>query len=144
MVAFFLAENLGSESAAVSACVRAARCLEEAMVDVAERSNLSPAELTMRFGLHWGATLYVGQISTAGRTETTALGDEVNEAARIEACATGGRMLASKHLIERLPPDAAHSLGIDLDRITYTQLGDLTTAPDKARRDAPSIAVCEL
>ena len=33
--------------------------------------------------------------------------DEVNEAARIEACAAGGRMLASKHLVERLDPDDA-------------------------------------
>jgi class 3 adenylate cyclase len=37
----------------------------------------------------------------------TALGDEVNEAARIEACASGGRMLASKTLIERLDPNDA-------------------------------------
>jgi hypothetical protein len=41
-------------------------------------------------------------------------------------------------------PDAAHALGMELDRITYTQLGELVTATDKARRDAPSIAVCEL
>jgi hypothetical protein len=53
-------------------------------------------------------------------------------------------MLASKHLVDHLTPDAAHSLGIDLDRITYTQLGGLATATDKAQRDAPSIAVCEL
>ena len=31
-------------------------------------------------GLHWGSTLYVGQIATSGRSEVTALGDEVNEA----------------------------------------------------------------
>jgi len=37
----------------------------------------------------------------------TALGDEVNEAARIEACASGGRMLASKNPIERLDPNDA-------------------------------------
>jgi hypothetical protein len=42
---------------------------------------------------------------TAGRSEVTALGDEVNEAARIEACATGGRALAAKSLIERLETD---------------------------------------
>ena len=38
------------------------------------------------------------------RRWTTALGDDVNDAARIEACATGGLTLASKHLIERLNP----------------------------------------
>jgi len=37
----------------------------------------------------------------------TAVGDEVNEAAGIEACASGGRMLASKNPIERLDPNAA-------------------------------------
>ena len=144
VVAFFLAENLGSESAAASACIRAARALRAAMTEIALRSDLAPEDLTMRFGLHWGATLYVGLISTAGRTEITALGDEVNEGARIEACATGGRALASKNLVERLEPDAAHALGVELARITYTQLGELVTTTDKARRDAPSIAVCEL
>jgi class 3 adenylate cyclase len=98
----------------------------------------------MRFGLHWGSTLYVGNITTAGRGEVTALGDEVNEAARIEACASGGRVLASKELIERLEPEAAASLNLDPDRITYTPLAALDTATEKARRDAPAIAVCDV
>ena len=98
----------------------------------------------MRFGLHWGSTLYVGQIATIGRTEITALGDEVNETARIEACATGGRALASKVLVERLTRDDAVDLGLDPDRVTYTPLADLATATEKARRDAPAIAVCEV
>lgn len=144
VVAFFLTEHLGSESAAAGSCIRAARSLRAAMAGVAQRSGLAAEALTMRFGLHWGATLYVGLISTVGRTETTALGDEVNDAARIEACATGGRVLASKPLVERLSSNGARELGLDLDAVTYTQLGDLTSATDKARRDAPSIAVCEL
>ena len=98
----------------------------------------------MRFGLHWGSTMYVGLISSVGRTEVTALGDEVNECARIEACATGGRNLASKSLTERLTPNDAKALGVDTTRIGYVQLGELSTATDKARSDAPSIAVCEL
>jgi class 3 adenylate cyclase len=110
------------------------------MQQIATRSKLPPEALTMRFGLHWGPDPYVGLISTVGRTEITALGDDVNDAARIEACATGGRVLASKHLIERLGPDRAGDL--DLGGITCTQLGELTTAT--ARRDAPSIAVCAL
>ncbi len=144
VVAFFLAENLGSESAAARACIRAARALREATLQIAERSGLAPDELTMRFGVHWGAGLYVGLISTVGRTEVTALGDDVNDAARIEPCATGGRLLASKSLIERLTPADADDLGLDLDRITYTQLSELTTTTPKAQRDAPSLAVCEL
>lgn len=75
------------------------------------RSGLQPEDVILRFGLHWGANLYVGQIATSGRTEVTALGDQVNEAARIEACATGGRALASKDLIERLDANDAATLG---------------------------------
>jgi class 3 adenylate cyclase len=81
---------------------------------------------------------------TRGRSEVTALGDEMNEAARIEACATGGRVLASKALIERLNREDAAALGLDTAHLKYTPLGDLSTATDKARRDAPSIAVCEV
>jgi class 3 adenylate cyclase len=144
VVAFFLAETTGSESGAARACIEAARNLRAAMTEVAARSELQPEDLMMRFGLHWGSTLYVGQIATSGRSEVTALGDEVNEGARIEACATGGRALASKDLIERLDPEDAAALDLDPDRITYTPLADLPTATEKARRDAPAISVCEV
>jgi class 3 adenylate cyclase len=144
VAAFFLAETAGSESSAVRACISAARQLREAMGGVAARSGVEQTDAVLRFGLHWGSTVYVGQITTSGRTEVTALGDEVNEAARIEACASGGRMLASKSLIERLAPDDATALGIDADRVKYVPLADLSTATDKARRDAPAVAVCEV
>src|SRR5262245_10865615 len=144
VVAFFLAETAGSESAAARACVAAARALRSAITDVAMRSNLAAKDIVLRFGLHWGSTLYVGQIATSGRTEVAALGDEVNETARIEACATGGRALASKALVERLGPDDAADLGLDPDRVTYTPVADLASATEKARRDAPAIAVCEV
>ncbi|MFN8174857.1 MAG: adenylate/guanylate cyclase domain-containing protein [Solirubrobacteraceae bacterium] len=144
VVAFFLAEVAGSESAAARECVTAARALRAALAGVAERSGLDPGDVVLRFGLHWGATPYVGAVTTGGRSEVTALGDEVNEAARIEACATGGRTLASKALVERLDPADASALDIDLGRLTYTMLADLPEATEKARRDAPAIAVCEL
>jgi class 3 adenylate cyclase len=111
---------------------------------LAARSELDPTAVALRFGLHWGNNIYVGQIATSARTEVTALGDQVNETARIEACATGGRSLASKDLIERLSPDDAAALQLAAEQMTYTTLSDLTTATDKARRDAPAIAVCEL
>ena len=88
--------------------------------------------------------MYIGSILTAGRSEVTALGDEVNEAARIEACATHGRTLASKALIERLNPADAGGLGLDTSHTTYTLLAELPTATEKARRDAPSISVCDV
>lgn len=144
VVAFFLAEICGSESAAAHACITAMRSIRSAVADVAVSSDLDPDDLSLRFGLHWGSTLYVGGITTAGRSEVTALGDEVNEAARIEACATGGRALASKSLVERLDGDDAAALGVEPDAIGYTVLGELPSASEKARRDAPVIAVCEL
>ncbi len=144
IVAFFLPETIGSESAAARSCIIAARGLRDTLTEIAARTELPASELSLRFGLHWGATLYIGRILTAGRSEVTALGDEVNEGARIEACATGGRALASKSLIERLNRADADALGIDTGHTTYTPLADLATATDKARRDAPSIAVCEV
>jgi class 3 adenylate cyclase len=144
VVAFFPAEVFDSESTAAAACISAARDIAAAMPQVASRCGLDAEQLTMRFGLHWGSTIYMGNIGTLARSEVTALGDEVNEAARIEACATGGRLLASKPLVERLTVDDAATLRVDPDRLVYTQLAHLTTATDKARRDAPAIAVCEL
>ena len=144
VVGFFLAQTAGSESAAARNCIAAARALRDALSDVATRSELEPADVVLRFGLHWGSKLYVGQVATSGRTEVNALGDEVNETARIEACATGGRTLASKDLLERLEPEHAAELALNPARVTYTALGDLGTATEKARRDAPAIAVCDV
>jgi class 3 adenylate cyclase len=114
------------------------------MTGVAARSELEPDDAVLRFGLHWGSTANVGWITTTGRSEVPALGDEVNEAARIEACATDGRMLASKNLIERLDPNDAVALAINADRLTYTRLAELSTATEKGCTDAPAIAVCEM
>jgi class 3 adenylate cyclase len=144
VAAFFVAETLGSDSTAARACIAAAKALQSAMADLAERQDLAPTDVTVRAGLHWGATLHIGSIITIGRTEVTALGDAVNEASRIEACASGGRILASKDLVERLDLADAALLGIDPDRMSYTQLGDLETATEKARRDAPAIPVCDV
>ena len=83
-------------------------------------------------------------LNTRGRSEVNALGDEMNEAARIETCATGGRTLASKSLVERLDKADASALGIDTRLMDYVPLADLSTATDKARRDAPAVTVCYL
>ena len=144
VVAFFLAETAGSESAAARACVTAARALRASLGEAAERSDLAPEDVRLRFGLHWGSRLYVAQITTAGRSEINALGNEVNDTARMEACASGGRSLASKNLLERLEPDDAEALDLKPDEATYVLLGDLDTATDKARRDAPAIPVCRI
>ena len=141
---FFLADTAGSESAAARSCIEAARALPGVVAAAVERSDLDDESVTFRFGLHWGARLYVGQIQTAGRSEVTALGDEVNDAARIEACASGGRTLASKDLLECLTTEDGEALGIDLRQTKYTLLADLPTATEKVRRDAPTIAIREV
>ncbi len=85
----------------------------------------------------------VGQVSAAGRLEVTALGDEMNEAARIESVASAGVILGSKPLIERLDDEDAAALGIDPDGLAYRPLSELG-ASEKALRDAGAIAVAEL
>jgi len=141
--AFFLPEQHGGESAAARACVEAARAIGSRTAEIADRSGLAVGDVVVRFGLHWGATLYVGRLLTSGRADVTALGDAVNETARIEACASGGRTLASKDLVERPEPADADALGLGAG-IRFTSLTDLPSATDKARRDAPSLAVCDL
>jgi class 3 adenylate cyclase len=144
VAAFFVAEPGEADSSAARGCISAARGLQNAMSEIAERHDLPKEEARVRVGLHWGSTVHIGSIITLGRTEVTALGDAVNEAARIEGCATGGRILASKDLIERLDSADAELLGVDPNHIVYTQLADLDTATDKARRDAPAIPVCDI
>jgi class 3 adenylate cyclase len=144
ITAFFLTEDAGSESAAARACIETARALREDAAAAADRSGLDPGQVVLRTGLHWGASPYIGRLLTSGRTEVTALGDEVNEGARIEACAPGDQVLASKTLIERLDPGDARALGLAPAGIEYTQIVDLAAAPEKARRDAPALSVTRL
>ena len=61
----------------------------------------------------------------------------------MEACASGGRLLCSKALVERLEDDDAAALGVEADG-SYLTLADVPGAPEKARRDAPTLAVREL
>jgi class 3 adenylate cyclase len=144
ITAYFLVDDAGSESKAARACIQTARALRDDAASAAERSDLDPAQVVLRMGLHWAAGAYIGRLLTSGRTEVTALGDEVNEGARIETCATGGRILASKTLIERLDAGDAEALGLDPDHIGYTPLGDLPSASEKARRDAAALSVVQL
>ena len=70
----------------------------------------------------------------------TALGDEVNEAARIQEVCRGGGTLVSKEIVERLDPDAASAIGIDPAAVAYRILGEVPEASEKAKRDAGSLA----
>ena len=142
VTAFFLSETHGTDAGAARACIEAARLIQTATDWIADRAGLEHGDVTVRFGMHWGASLYVGRLLTSGRLEVTALGDEVNEGARIEPCAAGGQRLASKQLIERLGADDYAALEIDPVRLVYTPLAELEGSSEKARRDAATISVC--
>jgi class 3 adenylate cyclase len=140
--AFFLAEDCGSREAAAGAALDAALKLAATAHETAARSELPPAqELQLNVGVHWGGALYMGQVVTGGRLEVTALGDEVNECARIQEVARNGAVLASKPLIERLDRAHADRIGIDPDTIAYETVAEIARATEKAVRDAGSIPV---
>ncbi|MBW3609161.1 MAG: hypothetical protein KY463_12555, partial [Actinobacteria bacterium] len=82
-----------------------------------ETGLIESADCAVNVGLHWGGALYMGQLVTGGRLEVTALGDRVNEAARIQASARDGEVLASKSLIEHLADDRVVIGAADLERI---------------------------
>lgn len=145
--AFFLADDHGEPSAAVRAAIVAAREISQAVeklaAEISEETGIE-IEAKVNIGLHWGATIYMGQIVSDGRLEVSALGDEVNEAARLQEAARDGVILASKALVERLSEFDASELGIDLSRTTYEQLGKREGVGRKVRKDAGAIPVTEL
>ena len=98
----------------------------------------------MKVAVHWGSSVYMGQVASHGRLEVTALGDEMNEAARIEESIQGGQVLASKALLERLDRADAAALNLDPTTITYTALAELEGVSDKAARDAGTVAVADI
>ncbi len=141
VTAFFLASELGSESAAARAAVEAAREIESAAAGIGD----SGAEaVQMNVGLHWSGALYMGQIVTGGRLEVTALGDEVNACARIQQSARDGTVLASKPLLERLDAGDAGEIGIDPDGIGYRTVAELAGVDEKSIRDAGGVPVAEI
>lgn len=137
--AFFLVNDLGSASEAAMAAIRTARAVhdsaEEVFGETPETSRL------MRVGLHWGSSLYIGQLVPGGRLDITALGDPVNECARIQECAGPQETLASKQLIEQLSQNDAASIGIDPEKIRYRPLAELWADQTKAIAGAGAIPV---
>lgn len=136
--ALFLAEQFeASESRAARAAVEVASRIRSGAAALGPEG----APVQINVGIHWGSTLMIGQIATRGRLEVTAMGDQMNECARIESAAKNGTVLASKDALERLSSSDAEATGIDPDSITYMPLSEFPGLSDKARRDAGSIAV---
>ena len=149
VTAFFIADDLGSSSGAVRGALEAAREIAVVARDVVKRTSeeseaLDDDDVKVNIGVHWGGQLFMGQLVTGGRLEVTALGDTVNEAARIQESASDGQVLASKSLLEHLNEDDATALGIDPDAMIYRTIEEMPTASDKAKRDAGTVPVTAL
>lgn len=145
--AFFLAEDLGSPAAAIGAAIEAGReiAVVAEAVGTSLRSEVPEAEpVRVNIGVHWGSAVYIGQVATEGRLEVTALGDEVNECARIQESASEGALLVSKTALERVSAEQAEALDVAPEHSHYTTVAELPGASEKARRDAGAIAVARL
>ena len=146
--AFFVGVEHSSHSGAARASIVAAQEIQAAVTVIAARKASETglpviADCRVNVGLHWGETLYIGQIATMGRLEVTALGDEVNDTARIEGAAVGGEILASKSLIERLTPGDATHLDIEINARQYRILSEISEV-GKSNRDNVNIPVTSL
>jgi class 3 adenylate cyclase len=122
-IAFFLAEDAGGAAEAAGAAVEVARAIPAAADRAAREVEdlLEPGEKAVNVGVHWGGSLYMGQVVTRGRLEVTALGDEVNECARIQQAASGGQIY-----------------------VRYVALADMDGVDDKVKRDAGALSVVDL
>jgi class 3 adenylate cyclase len=149
VTAFFLVDDFGTPSACAAGAIEAAHEVRISACRVAEemaaRTGLfEAADCAINVGLHWGGTLFMGQVVTGGRLEVTALGDEVNEGARIQQTARDGALLASKALVERLSAEDGKRIGVDPEEVVYTTVNELPGADAKAMRDAGTLPVTEL
>lgn len=140
--AFFLVDDLGSPSASASAAIKTARAIHEHSRKTF--ADILDGPCIMRVGLHWGGSLFVGQLIPGGRLDVTALGDEVNECSRIQEVASTDQTLASKQLVEQLSDDDAAALGVDLEKLSYTTVSEFDDASEKAARDAGTIPVTDI
>ena len=149
VTAFFLADDHGSTSGAARAAVEAARDISVAAHDAAKEIGedtglFDSSDCLVNVGAHWGGHLYMGQLVTDGRLEVTALGDRVNECARIQQSASDGQALVSKSLIEHLTDRDSAAVGIDPHGVLYRPVEQLPGADDKAKRDAGNVPVTAL
>jgi len=139
--AFFLADDAGGPSGAVAGAIRTARAVQQQAAALRLPEALAAR---VNVGVHWGPGVYLGQVVPGGRLDVTALGDEVNECARVAECARGGAVLVSKEAVELLDHAALQDLRIDAQRLLYTPLTSMPAAGEKTRRDAATLAVVSL
>jgi class 3 adenylate cyclase len=147
--AFFLADDTGGASCAARTAIQVARELQARADDIGAKVEVAGSEsgrlpLRINVGIHWGPGVYLGQLVPGGRLDVTALGDEVNECARIQECARDGAVFASKQVVELLVGGDAAAVRVDPSTVMYESLAAMPRATDKTRRDAPTIAVTDV
>ena len=100
-----------------------------------------------------GTVMIAKPAAGMGVLATMAAGGDLRHFERMQRVAKPARRPAailfadlegSSSLARRLSTASYFALGLDPDRITCTPLAGLCTATEKARRDAPAIAVCEV
>jgi class 3 adenylate cyclase len=138
--AFFLADQIGDRSTAARAALRVALEAPAVARRCEARATAAAGGLRLNVGVHWADRLYVGQVVTGGRLEVTAVGAEVNECARLQESARGGRALVSMALVDQLPEGERQEHG----PFEFTALRELATAGEKATRDAGDLPVAFL
>lgn len=145
---FFLLSQGEDASGVAASAITAAHTIHdwarESLRAAVEGAGLQVEDYGMNIGLHWGASLYMGQLVPGGRLDVTALGDSVNECARIQEVAENGSVWASKQLLEQLSSLSAAKVGIDLDTQVYRPISELENVSVKSVRDAGLIPVTRL
>ena len=145
MTAFFIAPSDKQAGDYARAALRTARDLQCWAGELSDQfAGGLPFPVRINVALHWGANLYMGQLVPGGRLDVTALGDEVNECARIQESARDGAIAVSKAFAELLSEDSAAELGVDLASVRYEPLAKLPGVSEKAVRDAGTLAVARL
>ena len=146
--AFFLVSDGADASSIAASAITTGRRIQtaatEAIAEAVRDMDVDPSDYKMNVGVHWGASIFMGQLVPGGRLDVSALGDSVNECARIEEAARGGALLASKQLVEQLTFADAGTIGIDPGRLVYRPISELENVSEKAARDAGLIAVTKL
>lgn len=101
--------------------------------------------LKLNGAIHYSQGLYMGQVVTGGRLEVTALGEEVNECARMLEAAKNGSIILSKSLCETLSVPFAHA-GYDFDpsSLVYTPLSEFDNLSHKGNNDSGHLSVYRL
>lgn len=144
MTAFFLADGDVRPSQATCNALRTAREVQRWAAELTESlSEGIPTGIRVNVALHWGPNLYMGQLVPGGRLDVTALGDEVNECARMQESTREGAVSVSKAFAELLQPDDATALGVDLGAVLYRPLATIPGVSEKAVRDAGTLAVAQ-